>query len=352
MTRYRVAVTDVRRQESVARAVGEAIDLAGGFQPGEEAVIAIKPNLTTDKNPPESGVTTHLQVVEGVIEYINRQVNRCQILIVESDSDGTIERAFTRMGYRDLTHKYGNVQLVNLSSEKMVKLVLPPPARIRSIEIPEVLFSITHYVAVANLKRHVHERMTGIWKGNWGLPSNHLVRMHYHPFLSEALFDLNSVFWPDLSLIDGIIGLEGAGPFEGYPKYMGRIICSHDPLAADIVAAQLMGERPNRVPALKYALKRLPRRAEDIELCGDPLEPVPFKFIPEIAFFLYRLGLWLRKLGIYLDNLGCLCGIVGFGLRIGQFTDYVGGGVQSLSASLRIARDFLLRPDVGEQTYG
>lgn len=348
---YRVAISDTN-SKGINNAVKEAIDLVGGFCPDDNSIIAIKPNLTSDKCPSESGVTTNIEVVEGVINYINANSRDCKILIVESDSDGTASNAFKRLGYEELEMKYTNVKVFDLGTSRCIKVLPPDDAKVRAFDIPEVLLSINYFISVANLKRHVHERFSGIWKNSWGLPSHRLVRLKYHPFLSEALFDLNRLFWPDLSIIDGVVGLDGAGPLEGFPRRVGKIICSKDPLSADIVGAKLVGEDPNKVPALKYALKRMPR--DVIEILGDELRPrSDFRlFIPKLSYNLYRLGLTSRRWGIYLDNLGAFLALAGYGLRIAALDEFMGGGMQSLSGSLRMAKDFLWRIEIADKLHG
>lgn len=348
---YKVAITDTN-VEGIDGAVRKAIALAGGFCPEDNTVIAIKPNLTSDKCHSESGVTTNVEVVEAVIRHINACAKGCDILIVESDSDGTAAMAFKRLGYEGLAARYGNVKLVDLSRDKFVKLLTQDDAKVRSFDIPETLLSINYFISIANLKRHVHECFSGIWKNSWGLPSHRLVRLRFHPFLPEALFDLNRLFWPDLSIIDGVVGLDGAGPLEGFPRKIGKIICSKDPLAADIVGARLIGEDPKKVPALRYAVKRMPR--EDIVVVGEELKAsVKFKsYITKPSFMLYRLGLLSRRWGVYMENLGGFFAVAGYALRIAAVNEFMGGGMQSLTGSLKTAKDFLWRIEVADKLHG
>ncbi|MDY6833655.1 MAG: DUF362 domain-containing protein [Chloroflexota bacterium] len=349
---YEVALIDVDHSGSITNAVEQAIELSGGFIPENNSLIAIKPNLTTDKNPPESGMTTHVAVVEAVINHVNKTAKGCKIIVIETDSDGTIKDAFRRLGYEELASRYSNVDLVDLAKHEVVKLITPDNEKIRAIEVPEILFSIDYFITVANLKRHVHERMSGIWKNAWGIPSHKSVRMRLHPFLPEALFIMNTTFQPDLSIIDAIIGLQGAGPLEGQPKYVGKILCGKDPLAVDMVGARLMGEKPSGIPALRYAMKRLQRKNNDVSVVGCKLEPVEFNFVPWTSYLLYRLSMRTRRAALYLENLGLFLSIVGFGLRIDKITGFAGGGTQSLKTTLIMAKDLILRQEVADRTIG
>jgi uncharacterized protein (DUF362 family) len=348
---HTVAIVNSTEERSYD-AVQRAIHLVGGLDIPRSSHILIKPNLTSDKKPPESGVTTHASVVEAIVQFINATFPDCTIDIVESDSDGTAEAAFEKLGYGEIASHNKNVRLVNLSKERTIKLLPKSPKRVRCFEIPEALLDADYFISVANLKRHINERITCIWKNNWGLPSNHLARIRMHPFLSEALFDFNALFWPDLCFVDAIVGLEGPGPLSGYPVPVGKIVCGKDPVATDIVAARMMGEDPWKVPHLKYAMKKLSRNPRDVVEVGDPVEPMKFEFVGGAAYRLGRSGLYLRKLGLYLDNFGYLTSMGGYALRVGKPSDFFGGKVQSIGGTLKMVKDLITRFDVADRNFG
>lgn len=349
---YEVAVVDVSDESEINAAVRSGIDLIGGFIPAENSKIAIKPNLCSARKPPGSGVTTRVSVVEAIINYINEHVKNCDIIVVESDSDRTADRAFRLLGYRELESVYSNVKLVNLSKDKFMKIVLSKEKKLMSIELPETLLFVDYLISVANLKRHVFERMTGVWKNQWGCVSSKPVRMRLHPFLSEGLFDVNSILWPDLSIIDAYIGLEGPGPIEGLPKHVGKLLFSNDPLAIDVVATRIMGDSPKRVAHLNYALKKLRRSQRDVVSIGSEVTNVQFKFITRSQYWLYRASLRLRKWSEYLENLGYIFSISAFASRTQGLKEMAGGKVFSISKSLSLLRNMIFKVEAAERTFG
>ena len=349
---YKVAIVDAMDDSDVNSAVCSAIDLVGGFSPHENSRIAIKPNLCSARKPPESGATTRVSVVEAIIRYINGHSSLCDIIVVEGDSDRSADEAFRRLGYKELEKKYDNVQLVNLSKDKTVKVVPSDGKKLTLIEIPETLLFVDYFVSVANLKRHVNERMSGIWKNQWGCLPYKPVRIRLHPFLSEALFDINSIFWPDLCIIDGIVGLEGPGPIEGTPKHVGKILCSKDPLAIDVVAAKIIGESPKRIPHLNYALKKLHRKPDNVMIVGSNVKSVNFEFITRRQYFLYRAGLRLRKMSEYLENAGYVFSISAYALRSVGFSKLARGKMLSIASALKIVKNLLLKVEAAERTFG
>lgn len=62
------------------------------------------------------------------------------------------------------------------------------------------------------------------------------------------------------TIIDGEIGMEGAGPMQGNPIKCGVFISSEDPVAADAVAATMMGFDWEKIPVIReaFSLSELP----------------------------------------------------------------------------------------------
>jgi len=346
------AVLDVPPDAAVGDTLRRGLALLPpvAWKPG--GLVCVKPNLTTGKSAEGSAITTPRDIVAAVIEEINRAtVGACDIAIVESDSDGRIAETYRALGYDALAARWPNVRLVDLGREKSYKVIMPDWCKARMIEVPEILLQMDHFVNVANLKRHIQERVTFTWKNIYGLPSNHLVRMRYHQFLCPLLFDLNYLFWPDWAVIDARVGLGGTGPMTGYPVEFGKLIVAANPLAADLAGMRVIGESHRRVPSLRHAARRLRVRAGDVRLVGDAFSPRRLPFVPAPVFWAVRVGLWLRKFASYFENLSLLTWLAGIALRMGKPTDFAGGGVQSLGASLKVAWRFTRTVDLSEKVY-
>ena len=55
------------------------------------------------------------------------------------------------------------------------------------------------------------------------------------------------------SVIDGVIGMEGAGPMQGDPVQSNVVIAGADPLGVDMVAARVMGFDWRKIPVIREA---------------------------------------------------------------------------------------------------
>lgn len=316
-------VTCVEASDNIEESLWKAIDLAGGFNPIDGSNIVIKPNLCTSKKG--LGVTTDPEIVKGLIKYIRGKARNCEITIVEGNSDSSATIAFKKLGYTELARSF-KVSLKNISEDKVVKLVLPHGKRLRTLLVPETLLFMDYFISIACLKRHAAERLTGIWKNQYGcIPKKH-IRLDLHPFMSEVLYDLNTAYRADLSIIDARVGLEGSGPIEGTVIPIGLLICSKNPLSTDVYAFGLVEGKAKRVPSINYALKHGLSDSSSIEVVGDtPMKTISLRYISRLQYLLYRLGMWTRRVGLYLVNTGTLFGVVAFALRVQKFGDLAGG---------------------------
>jgi len=87
-----------------------------------------------------------------------------------------------------------------------------------------------------------------------------------------------------LCVVDGIVCGEGEGPLIPTPKNIGVILCSRDPLVADLAAARVAGFDWRSIPYLQQAVKAAAGTIPDpgalpVAVTGQPL-PVPLAESP------------------------------------------------------------------------
>ncbi|HBY93882.1 MAG TPA: hypothetical protein DEP84_07895, partial [Chloroflexi bacterium] len=73
-----------------------------------------------------------------------------------------------------------------------------------------------------------------------------------YPTINLNLALLAPLVRPHLSVLDGFIAMEGAGPVNGEPVPWGIAVAGTDSLAVDILTARLMGFGLNEVGYLHY----------------------------------------------------------------------------------------------------
>jgi hypothetical protein len=79
------------------------------------------------------------------------------------------------------------------------------------------------------------------------------LKFHRMADLAYVLSDILKIIKTDLTIIDGIIAMEGYGPHAGTAKRMDVIVASRDVVAADAVATAIMGIDPLEPPSTQVA---------------------------------------------------------------------------------------------------
>jgi ferredoxin len=97
---------------------------------------------------------------------------------------------------------------------------------------------------------------------------------------AQMLVDLYSIIPSSLTVLDGVLGMEGNGPGSGHPIELGLILASQDPLAVDQIVCDLLGISRKALPTNRVAFESGLGRGS-VEVVGEPLERVR---IPDFTF--------------------------------------------------------------------
>ena len=91
---------------------------------------------------------------------------------------------------------------------------------------------------------------------------------------------------PHLAVIDGHLGMEGAGPVSGTPVKHRIALAGRNPLAVDAVCAHLMGFRPQEIGYLVHAARLGLGEIDlaEIEVVGAPLEEAYRRYQPHPGY--------------------------------------------------------------------
>ena len=79
---------------------------------------------------------------------------------------------------------------------------------------------------------------------------------------------------PALSIIDGIVAMEGTGPINGHPRRLGALIGGVDPVACELLCCRLVNFDPQQLPIIRTA-RNIGFGCGDLEDCnivGDDYE--------------------------------------------------------------------------------
>jgi uncharacterized protein (DUF362 family) len=193
-----------------------------------------------------------VDAVRAVLEVLRRTWSG-PIVIAEHAALGSTWDGYRNFGYVDLAEEYG-ATLVDLSQEDYVQVFL----RDRDLQtIPvgvagRVLESDLR-IAVGPQKTHDSTIVTLSLKNVVVGSIRERSRFHQgYAVTNLNMYLMSRLVPPHLSVIDGFVGMEGRGPVNGDPVDLRVAIASLDFLAADTVAAAVMGQDPAEVGYLTY----------------------------------------------------------------------------------------------------
>ncbi|MBE0592678.1 MAG: DUF362 domain-containing protein [Gemmatimonadales bacterium] len=289
-------------------AVEAAIDLLGGIETvarGKDRIM-LKPNLVAEGPT----FTTKPGVVRTLAQLMQRSGKEVSIGEGSAAANGfnvkgpvtyrtrnreMLDRmqryVFDTLGYTDLAGSL-RTPLINLHSGEMAEVEVPNGFVFDKITLHQSLTDIDLLCSVPMMKTHVLATVTLGMKNLIGLyPGTvyYSVRSWLHdqaamaesPGIAFETIDMVRANKLGLTVIDASMAMEGDGPSGGSLVPMTLIIAGTNPLATDLVAADLMGIGPSEVPTLTWAYRAGlgPASVNDVEVRGEKLEDVRRPFV-------------------------------------------------------------------------
>jgi len=301
------------QNDQIAKAVEKAIDLLGGVKHVTRGVntVMLKPNLVSAQ--PEA--TTKVAVVRTLAEVMRRAGKEVSIgegsaaapkfnvrgMVIYRTRKREIldpmqQYVFEQLGYADLA-KTLRLPLVNLHSGELVEVAVPGGFVFDKITLHKSLTEVDLLCSVPMMKTHQLATVTLGMKNLIGaFPGTvyQSVRGHMHDLASKVeptaasavVVDMVRANKLGLVVIDGSMAMEGNGPMMGKTFKMDVIVASTNPVAADMVAANLMGFTPAEIPTFLWANKAglRPGSLDEIEIRGERLQRMRRSFVkPQVV---------------------------------------------------------------------
>jgi uncharacterized protein (DUF362 family) len=231
--------------------------------------VFVKPNVVTANIRYIHHSYTNPSVVEAALRVL-KEFNVEGITVGESGGYGTPSRLFLKeAGYYEMAKRTG-VNVIDLNEHALVKVPLEKGVCHKEILLSKHIRDADFKVWMPKLKYHVFASITNVLKLNVGILA-HKERMLYHDYrIHEKIVDLLEPGYPDLVVSDAIDTTYGAEAAP-YAVRLGALIIADHPLAADVIAAHIMGYRPEEIQHLRIASERDygSLKLEDIALLGD-----------------------------------------------------------------------------------
>lgn len=257
----------------VEQAARRAVERLGGITHfiKPRSSVLIKPNLLMGIEP-EKGVTTHPEVVRAVIRVL-RDIG-CRIIVGDGPSVWGKQ-------IENVAQVYSATGITKICEEEGVSLAELNKRRWRQkFPLAALLDECDYLVNVPKLKTHGLTMITGAIKNLFGLVAGtYKTELHKKYFdkeeFAKALVDIFQEVKPALTIVDGILAMEGDGPATGGRlRNLHLLVAGADCVAIDSVLALIMGVSPLDVLTTREAAKRGLGIADrdSIEVLGEALE--------------------------------------------------------------------------------
>jgi len=292
--------------------------------------ILLKPNFLA----PTKNAFTPIELIRELIQILKNKTDAEKISV----GDSTLTKRFTSMTFKSSkireTCEAEGVNLINFFESERVKVKLHNPTYEieENIYLPKEIIDSNLIINLPKLKTHSGYVYTGAIKNLFGLLGNkmnmhrtHKNKIDFQKMLADIYFAVEETNKTDLpktmTLIDGVIAMEGKGPRAGKPRKVGLLIAGFNPAAVDMVGYTLMNGNPNDLEAITSVAKRteLPVDISQLEILG---EKDVHKFIvadfkkPNVSFlkqdriqdsvFLSKISEQMMKISIKVNRNKCI----------------------------------------------
>ncbi len=279
--------------DTVRKALGDLGGIGSFVSAGER--ILVKPNMLIPRRP-EEAVTTHPELVRAAIRLVKEAGG--EVVVGDSPAGKPTERM--------LRHLADRTGIASVCEEEGVDFLLftegstvpcPDGRAAKSFELNSTVGEVDGIISLAKLKTHSFTRFTGAVKNLFGLVQGREkaechMRMKDPETFSEMLVDLAECVRPRLTIMDGVVGMDGDGPSAGRVRDVGVVLASANPHALDVAALKAVGADPGSVWTVASARRRGLLPADDgdegVRIVGDDLSSLsiaPFRMPPKLRLF-------------------------------------------------------------------
>jgi uncharacterized protein (DUF362 family) len=271
---------------AIKKVVQSAVDALGGMgafvKTGE--TVLLKPNMLAPAAP-EKAVTTHPSVVRAVAE-----------IVLEAGGKPFIGDSPAVPGFNNLAKTSGlgrvaeelGIPIVELKDSAEYKQGEKKLFRI--LEISSKVMEADKIINLPKLKTHSQMFLTMGVKNVFGcVVCARKAQWHFKAgvdrmFFARMLVELYHAVAPDLTILDGVVGMEGDGPgTSGTPRDCGIIAASADAVALDRVVLELLGGKPEQFFVMQAA-KEMGVGETDLSAITVLGEPLDFYKVEDFVF--------------------------------------------------------------------
>ncbi|MBC7074269.1 DUF362 domain-containing protein, partial [Candidatus Parcubacteria bacterium] len=207
-------VAKVKFEGNLKEAILKAVSFLGGFekfiQKGD--VVLVKPNFNTADPFPAS---TDFEFLKALIELIYQREAKLVMVGESSTMSLNTRKIMEKLGIFELEKLEIPARIYVFEEWKWIKKEVPKGKYLKSVSLTEILERADKIIFVPCLKTHKYAKYTGALKLAVGLMKP-IERLKLHMLhLQEKIAELNTLFKPDLIIMDARKCFINRGPAEG-----------------------------------------------------------------------------------------------------------------------------------------
>ena len=237
----------------IAEAIQRQFELLGGLQrfvkPGDS--VLLKPNFIAPRSRRHAAQTDPAVVIEAARLLKDFGANP-----IVGDSPAW-SNVFTCVKALKLSEplKKMSVPVKQLDNPRNCRI----GAKGTSVGISSVALDADVIVNLPKLKSHQQLGASFAVKNMFGCVAGkrkalwHFAKGKKPDDFCELLIDIYRFLNPALTIIDGVIAMDGSGPIRGRARPLGWLIGGTEPIACETICAQLVGIEPSDLPIIKTA---------------------------------------------------------------------------------------------------
>lgn len=253
--------------------------------------IVLKPNMV--ECPVGKPITTHPALLKAVIQLVD-YLGAAKIVVAEGpghmrDTEAILDSTGIGQACREM-----GVPFIDLNLDDIWKVDIDQSfAKVKHYFLPRTILEADGVVSVPKLKTHHWVGMTAAMKNlfgivpgrKYGYPKNFL---HFKG-IPQCILDLNRIIQTKLSVVDGIVAMEGDGPINGIRNELGLMVVGSDPAAVDATCARLIGYELNELDYIQVAGQVIGNvDPAEIQLVGTPIDEVKRVFDRPVTYIKNR----------------------------------------------------------------
>ncbi|SCI13876.1 DUF362 domain-containing protein [Romboutsia sp. 1001713B170207_170306_H8] len=273
------------------------------------STVFIKLNLVIKKKP-EEVATTHPIVLKAIANKLLEL--GCKVIVGDSPggpyTKSSLKGIYKTCGIEEVCNEL-NIQLNYDTSE--LKVENPNGIVLKYMTVIKPIVDVDYVINLCKLKTHAMATFTGGVKNLFGVIPG-VLKAEYHFKMPEvrdftdALIDICLFVSPTITIMDGIIGMEGEGPTSGTPRKIGVLLASSNPYAIDVIACKLINLEPGRVPTVQRCIERkfINEDFSDIHVIGEEIENKIIKDfkIPSNRSISFLRGIVPKKIELFVNK--------------------------------------------------